>query len=304
MKIMKICLATVLALALTLGTIPVSAADTSNDISHLASYLLGTQSLTEDDIALLDRDKNGVLNGIDLTLLRIEANNISADSPDDTSLTLDTSATIIADFREGNSPLFYASNGWSNGDPFDCIWRSANVSFVDDCLALTIDTDNSNDYAYSAAEYRSNAFYDYGYYETSMRPIANMGVCSSFFTYTGPSDGNPWDEIDIEFLGYDTTRVQLNYYTNGVGNHEVMIDLGFDAATDYHTYGFDWESDSITWYVDRVPVYTATTNIPSTPSRIMVNVWNGTGVDSWLGTYDGTTPLTAYYQWITYKMNE
>ena len=29
-----------------------------------------------------------------------------------------------------------------------------------------------------------------------------------------------WDEIDIEFLGKDTPKVQFNYYTNGQGNHE------------------------------------------------------------------------------------
>ena len=41
----------------------------------------------------------------------------------------------------------------------------------------------------------SDKFYSYGYYETSMKAIKNDGVISSFFTYTGPSDNNPWDEI-------------------------------------------------------------------------------------------------------------
>lgn len=67
-----------------------------------------------------------------------------------------------------------------------------------------------------------------------MQPISNPGVVSSFFTYTGPSDNNPWDEIDIEFLGKDTTKVQFNYYTNGVGGHEFLYDLGFDASESYH----------------------------------------------------------------------
>lgn len=44
-------------------------------------------------------------------------------------------------------------------------------------------------------------------------------------------------EIDIEVLGKDTTKVQFNYYTNGVGNHEYMYDLGFDASEGFHTYG-------------------------------------------------------------------
>lgn len=48
--------------------------------------------------------------------------------------------------------------------------------------------------------------------------------------------------IDIEILGKDTTKVQLNYYTDGVGKHEYMYDLGFDSSEAFHTYGFDWHS--------------------------------------------------------------
>lgn len=40
------------------------------------------------------------------------------------------------------------------------------------------------------------------------------------------------DEIDVEVLGKDTTKVQFNYYTNGTGNHEYLYDLGFDASED------------------------------------------------------------------------
>ena len=213
----------------------------------------------------------------------------------------DTSATIYSNFRQGETKEFFASDGWSNGSCFDCVWRGSNATFKDGVLNLTIDKDYSGQYNYSGAEYRTYDFYHYGYYETSMQAIKNDGVVSSFFTYTGPSDNNPWDEIDIEILGKDTTKVQLNYYTNGVGNHEYMYDLGFDASEGYHTYGFDWQPDHITWYVDGKPVYTATQNIPSTPGKIMMNTWPGTGVDEWLKAYNGKTPLTARYQWVTYK---
>ena len=213
---------------------------------------------------------------------------------------MNSSATAVADFTKGETPLFIASDGWGNGSCFDCGWYKENTSFRNNALNLTIDKDSSGKYNYSGAEYRTNDFYHYGYYETSMQAIKNDGVVSSFFTYTGPSDNNPWDEIDIEILGKDTTKVQFNYYTNGQGNHEYMYDLGFDASEGYHTYGFDWQSDKITWYVDGKAVYSATSDIPSTPGKIMMNVWPGTGVDSWLNPFDGTTPLTARYQWVTY----
>lgn len=211
----------------------------------------------------------------------------------------DTSAyTLYGDFSQpADKKLWEASNGWSNGNMFNCTWRAKNAVFADGKLSLTIDRDGNTEGKYSAAEYRTKGFYGYGLYEVSMKPIKHPGVVSSFFTYTGPSDKNPWDEVDIEFLGKDTTKVQFNYFTNGKGNHEKLYDLGFDASEDFHTYGFCWQKDKITWYVDGKEVHTAEKDIPVTPSKLMMNVWNGKGVDSWTGKYDGKTPLTAEYQW-------
>lgn len=136
-----------------------------------------------------------------------------------------------------------------------------------------------------------------------MKPGKGSGFMSgSLFTYTGPADDNPWDEIDIEFLGKDTTFVSFNYFTDGVGGHEYEHHLGFDASSEYHTYAFEWLPDSITWFVDGAAVYTATQDIPTTPSRIMANVWVHDGsLSSWLGPVDSTAvPVTASYDWIRF----
>ena len=207
----------------------------------------------------------------------------------------DSPYTLNGDFSKGKNDKWMASDGWSNGNMFNCTWKAANAVFEDGVLKLSID--KLWDDSYTGGEYRTNDFYGYGLYEVSMKPIKNVGVVSSFFTYTGPSDSNPWDEIDIEFLGKDTTKVQFNYFTDGKGNHEKLYDLGFDASEEFHTYGFRWEKDKITWYVDGVEVHSATENIPVTPGKIMMNTWNGINVNAWLGKYDGTTPLTAEYQW-------
>ena len=214
---------------------------------------------------------------------------------------MNANATAVADFTKGETPLFFASDGWSNESVFDCGWYKENTSLDNGVLSLTIDQDRTGKYHYSGAEYRTKDFYHYGYYETSMQAIKNDGVVSSFFTYTGPSDNNPWDEIDIEILGKDTTKVQFNYYTNSQGKHEYMYDLGFDASQGYHTYGFDWQPDHIAWFVDGKEVYRATDNIPSTPGKIMMNTWPGRDVDEWLKPFDGKTPLTARYRWVTYN---
>lgn len=272
----------------------------SRDVRQMQRYLLGAEL---DGVSAADVNGDGVLDGLDLAVLRDLAANGSGTGIPDYGTPMDTTADAVADFRAGESPLFFASDGWTNGNPFDCGWYAENAVVKDGALHLSIDKDSAGKYNYSGGEYRTNDHYSYGYYETSMQAIKNDGVVSSFFTYTGPSEDNPWDEIDIEVLGKDTTKVQFNYYTNGQGNHEYMYDLGFDASEGYHTYGFDWQEDSITWYVDGKAVYTATSDIPSTPGRIMMNTWPGIGVDSWLKAFDGTTPLTARYQWVTYKKN-
>lgn len=151
---------------------------------------------------------------------------------------------------------------------------------------------------YTGAEYRSHATFSYGFYSVCMKAADCSGVISSFFTYTNRP---VWDEIDIEFLGKDTTHVQFNYYTKGVGDHEFLLDLGFDGAEDFHEYAFDWQKDSITWYVDGKAVYRATENLPSNPMQIMMNVWNCQGADAWSGPFDQTRlPATAQYKWIGY----
>jgi endo-1,3-1,4-beta-glycanase ExoK len=201
-----------------------------------------------------------------------------------------------------NPSTWEKADGYSNGSMFNCTWRANNVSFTaEGQMRLAITSPSWN--KFDCAEDRSVNKFGYGKYEVSMKPAKNPGIVSSFFTYTGPSDGTQWDEIDIEFLGKDTTKVQFNYYVNGVGGHEYLLNLGFDASQAYHTYAFDWQSDHITWYVDGQAKHTAWGNIPWNSSRIMTNLWNGTGVDDWLQPYNGANPLYAYYDWIKYTSN-
>ena len=239
-----------------------------------------------------------------------EAAQTTAQTTNEASATAHTTAApeipeghAYAEFTDGMPDGWECADGWCNGSMFNVTWRKKNITFSNGKMQLMIDHDTTpkDGVPYSGGEFRSREFYGYGRYEVSMKAIKNDGVVSSFFTYTGPSDNNPWDEIDVEILGKDTTKVQFNYFTDSRGNHEYMHDLGFDASEDFHTYAFEWYEDKIVWYVDGVEVHRATENIPVTESKIMMNAWCGKGVDGWLNAFDDSSvPLTAEYEWIRF----
>lgn len=213
------------------------------------------------------------------------------------------SEAFQVDFKNGMPKDFEVADGYSNGYMFNVNWHKDNVTFNNGNLQLVIDNEKqASKIPYSGGEFRSKNFFGYGRYEVSMKPIKNDGVVSSFFTYTGPSDNNPWDEIDIEFLGKDTNQVQFNYYRDGKGDHEHMYNLGFDASKEFHTYAFEWHKDKIIWFVDGKEAYRIeNNNIPVTKAKLMMNAWCGTGVDKWLNKFDDKhLPVTAEYQWIKY----
>ncbi|SFI26841.1 Beta-glucanase, GH16 family [Selenomonas ruminantium] len=208
--------------------------------------------------------------------------------------------------KGGQNDISIPSDGWTNGNPFNVFWHKENVTFEDGAMQLIVDASPNpaaDKVPYSGGEYRTKNFYGYGRFETTMKAIKNDGVVSSFFTCTGPYDnGNDWDEIDFEVLGKDTTKVQLNYFRKGVGGHEKMIDLGFDASEDFHTYAFEWHKNSIIWYVDGKEVYRVEGgDLPCTKGRILMNAWCGKGVDEWLKPFkDDNMPLVAEYKSIKY----
>lgn len=254
-------------------------------------------------------------------------------------------AEKLIDFANGANPeILFGSDGWTNGDVFNVVWKDTNVFYENGIMRLGITEEKATawlddaavEFNYTAGEARTQNYYHYGDYVVSMKPSANPGTASTFFTCTGPYDTkfvvdangdyvldengqrvtveNPHDEIDIEFLGDDTTHVQFNFFVNGVGGNEYMYDLGFDASEEFHEYGFRWAPDAITWFVDGEPVYKVTTDktvkegknlrvvdvLPSTAGRILTNYWCGNErAEGWMGKYEGNVNDNGTeYQWI------
>ena len=201
-----------------------------------------------------------------------------------------------------NTALWYRSDGWTNGSPFNCGWKADHCSFQNGLMVLTLDNQPSSGKPYTSDEYRSNAFYGYGTLEASIKAATNDGIVGgSMFFYTGPGDGNPHDEIDIEFI---KGNLSTTYFTNGVGGPETMIQLGFDPSIAFHSYKIEWHPDTISWYVDGTKVRSAANSqgaLPSTPGRIMANLWPGDSTENnWLGVLKYTSPIQVQYDWIRY----
>jgi endo-1,3-1,4-beta-glycanase ExoK len=212
------------------------------------------------------------------------------------------------------------ADGWNNGSPFLSSWRADHASFVAGQLSLKLtDGGDSNASTWYSGELRTTGYHGYGCFEAMFKPVAAPGVITSLFTYAGPSDngGNgQWNEIDLEFVGVDTTHLQTNYWTNGVGGHEVEIALGFDAAASFNQYGFKWTSQGISWWVNRQPVHEESYDpLDPTPlaaqslQKVMMNIWAVDPSDQqavdWAGEFTGAgTPADARYKWVRYTQGE
>jgi len=196
---------------------------------------------------------------------------------------------------------------WAIGDPFACGWLPQNVDINNSKMTLHLTVDEAHDKPYASGEYRTVSTYMYGRYSVRMQASDLNGTITSFFTYTGAAEGTDWDEIDIEILGKDTTKMQLNYWRDG-HEHPHMVDLGFDASEAMHLYSFVFLPDSLTWYVDNQEVYRVAENnlsnedsLPVNAGKIIMNFWPATGIDDWSGHYEENSTSSVYYDEVKFE---
>ncbi len=129
----------------------------------------------------------------------------------------------------------------------------------------------------------ADARFLYGRFEVEMKPAKASGVLTAFFLYRF----DPWQEIDAEFVGGDTSHLLMNVYYNpgkvgdlynyGYRGTPVRVALGFDASEAFHTYAIEWDADEIRWFVDDRLLHRRRsgepTPIPHLPMRFHVNMW-------------------------------
>lgn len=197
------------------------------------------------------------------------------------------------------------SDGWTNGTYMGCAWSAGNLALQNGHLTLSITERPTAGERYACGEYRTHKHYAYGTYSVNLKAVRADGVMTTVSNYTGRPFGDQWDEITLGIAGKDTTKLELGYVVNGVGHRDVVVDLGFDAAKGFHTYGFERRPDGITWLVDGRPVHSVqgtATDLPRAPGRIYLQLWNGVGASPWLKEfrYPGA-PLTAEVAWVRFE---
>ncbi|GMM50071.1 hypothetical protein DASB73_010290 [Starmerella bacillaris] len=165
-----------------------------------------------------------------------------------------------------------------------------NITYVDNKLRTQMFSDSQS------TTVSSSYYLWYGKVTIRMKTAGTTGVVSDFILLSGVKD-----EIDYEFVGYNLTSAQTNYYWQGILDYHNMIGATVSSATnsDYHDYTIDWQEDKINWIIDGTTVRTlnkedtknSTTGeymFPQTPSRIQFGLWPGgdssaEGTAEWAG---------------------
>ncbi len=183
-------------------------------------------------------------------------------------------------------------------------WRKDHVQATggaDSRLALTLDRNGgANGKEFASGAYQSRSVFGGGIRaEAQIQVAAGDGLVTAMFLYAKTNNGKAHrDEIDIEFLGKDPTKVQFNYFAEGQGGHEAVVDLGFDASQALHTYAFETANNVINWYVDDELKYSAAVNGPLDPGQLLLDLWapdaDHEGVLNWAGQFTGDTATALF----------
>jgi beta-glucanase (GH16 family) len=175
------------------------------------------------------------------------------------------------------------SDGWANPDGTANDWRRSQVFRNDRGLSLVFARHRGGGaHEFTSGEIQSRDSYLYGYFEVRMRVPRESGLVAGFFTFARPEGRESWDEIDIEILGRNPRHVEFGYFSDGE-RRAIRLPLGFDAAARMHTYGFEWTSAHIRWYVDGRLRHEDRTAIPQSPQQLMLNMGHNNALTHWHG---------------------
>ena len=184
-------------------------------------------------------------------------------------------------------PAFGTDHSWNFTESLnDKIWdvSTGNIDFTDEGAKFSITK------KLESPTLQSKFYIFFGVVESHVKMAKGAGIVSSVVLQS-----DDLDEIDWEWVGYNTTGVQSNYYGQGKlaynngGNHDVP-----NADTEFHNYTTYWTKEKLEWWIDGELVRTLLydeaekggTNFPQTPCNVRYGIWPAGDSDNAKGTIE------------------
>ncbi|KAF7716983.1 Mannosyl-oligosaccharide alpha-1,3-glucosidase [Penicillium ucsense] len=164
---------------------------------------------------------------------------------------------------------------WLNSTLDTSVWNmsTGSINYANDAAEFTIAKVNESTLM------QSNFYIFFGVVETWVKMAKGGGVVSSVVL-----ESDDLDEIDWEWVGYNTSAVQSNFF--GKGNTTSYDRGGIhyvpNADTEWHNYTTLWTSEKLEWHIDGQVVRTLPfddpkalggKNYPQTPCRVKFSNW-------------------------------
>ncbi|MDE1991049.1 MAG: glycoside hydrolase family 16 protein [Rhizobiaceae bacterium] len=202
--------------------------------------------------------------------------------------------SFVENFDKIDAGRWYISDGWNNGPHQNCTWSKKQISVENGMLQLQFTQGKTGERDYACAEIQTTKRYGYGTYEARYRTATGSGLNSAFFTYIGPTDKKPHDELDFEVLGKNTGQVQVNQYIGGKGGNEKLVPVAGGADQGFNDYAIVWEKDRLRYYVNGKLVQDVSdpSKIPTHAQKIFFSLWGTDTLGNWMGKFAYGGPST------------
>ncbi|KAL4880236.1 concanavalin A-like lectin/glucanase domain-containing protein [Aspergillus karnatakaensis] len=164
---------------------------------------------------------------------------------------------------------------WLNQTLDEDLWtmQTGTYEYDDEGANFVIKKENSSTLLVS------NFYIFFGVMEFHAKMAKGGGIISSVVLMS-----DDLDEIDWEWVGYNTSGVQSNFF--GKGNTTTSDRGGYhwvtDADTEFHNYTTYWDKDRLEWWIDGDKVRTVNysepatvygKNYPQTPCKVKLSNW-------------------------------
>ncbi|OGE49639.1 hypothetical protein PENARI_c020G07007 [Penicillium arizonense] len=194
-------------------------------------------------------------------------------------------------------PALGTEHTWHFNTTLDeTIWNmtTGTYDYGDDGAEFTLTEEGSSTLL------QSNFYIFFGVVESHVKMAKGGGLVSSVVL-----ESDDLDEIDWEWVGYNTSQVQSNFF--GKGNDSSFDRGGFhyvaNADSEFHNYTTYWDQDKLQWWIDGDMVRQLNyddkgtlggKNYPQTPSRVKFSLWPAGREGAAQGTIDWAGGLVQW----------